>query len=138
MIVPRWRSSSIRGNIFLSTEGVGYMLRRAEVVGVLMMATAAISAAQTAGSAAWQNDLKPIAPADWNYDLAAHLLERAGFGGTPDEIRALAKLTPAQAVARLVRFQGTDASRLPPFDHSGIHDPGLEPFPPSRPAVTDE
>jgi hypothetical protein len=27
---------------------------------------------------------------------------------------------------------------LPPFDPSGIHDPGLEPFPPSRPAVTDE
>ena len=94
--------------------------------------------AQTAGPAAWQNDLKPIASADWNYDFAAHLLERAGFGGTPDEIQALAKLTPAQAVDRLVRFQEIDASLLPPFDHSGIHDPGLEPFPPSRPAVTDE
>jgi Protein of unknown function (DUF1800) len=87
--------------------------------------------------AAWQNDLTPIGPADWNYDFAAHLLERAGFGATPDEIANLAKLTPAQAVARLVRFEGTDASDLPPFDHSGVHDPGLEPFPPSRPAVTD-
>jgi len=87
--------------------------------------------------AAWQNDLTPIGPADWNYDFAAHLLERAGFGGTPDEIANLAKLTPARAVARLVRFEGTDASDLPPFDHSGVHDPGLEPFPPSRPAVTD-
>ena len=46
-------------------------------------------------------------------------------------------MTPAQAVARLVRFEGTDASGLAPFDHSGVHDPGLEPFPPSRPAVTD-
>ncbi len=87
--------------------------------------------------ATWQNDLTPIGPADWNYDFAAHLLERAGFGGTPDEIANLAKLTPARAVARLVRFEGTDASNLPPFDHSGVHDPGLEPFPPSRPAVTD-
>ncbi len=87
--------------------------------------------------ATWQNDLTPIGPADWNYDFAAHLLERAGFGGTPDEIASLAKLTPAQAVGRLVRFEGTDASNLPPFDHSGVHDPGLEPFPPSRPAVTD-
>ena len=87
--------------------------------------------------AAWQNDLTPIGPADWNYDFAAHLLERAGFGGTPDEIANLAKLTPARAVARLVRFEGTDGSDLPPFDHSGVHDPGLEPFPPSRPAVTD-
>jgi hypothetical protein len=88
-------------------------------------------------AATWQNDLTPIGPADWNYDFAAHLLERAGFGATPDEIASLAKLTPAQAVARLVRFEGTDASNLPPFDHSGVHDPGLEPFPPSRPAVTD-
>jgi len=97
---------------------------------------AAIS--QTAGPAAWQNDLTPIAASDWNRDFAAHLIERAGFGGTPDEIQALAKMTPAQAVARLVRFEGADSSHLAPFDHSGVHDPGLEPFPPSRPAVTDE
>src|ERR1700733_6594892 len=105
-------------------------------VGMVVYPSPAI--AQTAGPATWQNDLKPIGPTDWNYDFAAHLLERAGFGGTPDEIQALAKLTPAQAVDRLVRFQEIDASLLPPFDHSGIHDPGLEPFPPSRPAVTDE
>jgi hypothetical protein len=106
---------------------------------LLFLATvgAAITAGQTAGSSSWQNDLTPINPSDWNYDFAAHLLERAGFGGTPQEIQALAKLTPAQAIARLVRFEGTDVSQLPPFEHSGIHDPGLEPFPPSRPAVTD-
>jgi hypothetical protein len=93
--------------------------------------------AQTAGPAKWQNDLAPISPADWNYDFAAHLLERAGFGGTPEEIQALAKMTPAQAIARLVRFEGTDIGQLPPFEHSGIHDAGLEPFPPTRPALTD-
>jgi hypothetical protein len=120
------------------------MLRRVAFLGALLAVAAAIAAfpppaaAQTAGPTAWQNDLTPIGAADWNYDLAAHLLERAGFGGTPDEIEALAKMTPAQAVARLVRFQGTDISQLPPFDHSGVHDPGLEPFPPSRPAVTDQ
>src|SRR5438874_12062008 len=54
---------------------------------------------QATGPAAWQNDLTPIAPSDWNRDFAAHLLERAGFGGTPEEIDALAKLTPAQANA---------------------------------------
>jgi uncharacterized protein DUF1800 len=99
---------------------------------------AVVAVAQTAGPAKWQNDLAPIGPADWNYDFAAHLLERAGFGGTPEEIQALAKLTPAQAIARLVRFEGADTSKLPAFDESGIHDPGLEPFPPSRPAVTDQ
>src|SRR5712691_11688634 len=110
------------------------MLKRVVFLAALLTAAAA---AQTAGPAAWQNDLTPINAADWNYDFAAHLLERAGFGGTPAEIDALAKMTPAQAIARLVRFEGTDASQLPPFDHSGVHDPGLEPFPPSRPAVTD-
>ncbi|HEV3330510.1 MAG TPA: DUF1800 domain-containing protein [Bryobacteraceae bacterium] len=103
-----------------------------------LVACAVAAMAQTAGPAKWQNDLSPIGASDWNYDFAAHLLERAGFGGTPEEIAALAKMTPAQAIARLVRFEGTDTSQLPAFDESGIHEPGLEPFPPSRPAVTDE
>jgi Protein of unknown function (DUF1800) len=93
------------------------------------------SFAQRTGPAQWQNDLAPIAPSDWNYDFAAHLLERAGFGGTPQEIQALARLTPAEAVRQLVHFQNIE-NPLPPFEHSGIHDPGLEPFPESRPAVT--
>jgi uncharacterized protein (DUF1800 family) len=99
--------------------------------------TFAAAAASAASPANWQNDLAPIAPSDWNADRAAHLLDRAGFGGTPEEIQALAKLTPGQAVARLVHFEGAPTGNLPPFDHSGVHDPGLEPFPPSRPAVTD-
>jgi len=116
-------------------------MRRVISPGAFLAAAAVLAItpalAQTAGPAAWQNDLTPITAKDWNRDLAAHLLERAGFGGTPAEIDALAKMTPQQAIARLVRFQGTDISHLPPFDESGIHDPGLEPFPPSRPAVTD-
>ena len=110
------------------------MLRR---LGFFVALSAAVAMAQTAGPAAWQNDLTPIGAADWNYDFAAHLLERAGFGGTPEEIDALAKMTPAQAIARMVRFEGTDSNQLPRYDESPIHDPGLEPFPPSRPAVTD-
>jgi hypothetical protein len=111
--------------------------RAAFLIAAMLVACPPRALAQTAGPARWQNDLAPIGPADWNYEFAAHLLERAGFGGTPEEIQALAKLTPAQAIARLVRFEGTDISQLPPFEHSGIHDPGLEPFPPTRPAVTD-
>jgi hypothetical protein len=116
-------------------------MRRVNPLGAFLAAAALLvitpALAQTAGPAAWQNDLTPLTAKDWNRDLAAHLLERAGFGGTPAEIDALAKMTPTQAIARLVRFQGADDSQLPPFDESGIHDPGLEPFPPSRPAVTD-
>ena len=105
-------------------------------LGAVFMTASALAAA--VGPQSWQNDLAPIRAADWNYEFAAHLLERAGFGGTPEEIQALANLAPAQAVTRLVRFEGTDTRDLPPFEHSGIHDPGLEPFPPSRPAVTDQ
>jgi hypothetical protein len=93
------------------------------------------SLAQKTGAPQWQNDLTPIAPSDWNYDLAAHLLERAGFGGTPEEIQALARMSPKDAVRQLVYFQKIE-NPLPAFEHSGVHDPGLEPFPESRPAVT--
>lgn len=113
------------------------MLQRAAFLIAAMATCGPFALGQAAGPVQWQNDLAPIGPADWNYELAAHLLERAGFGGTPEEIQALAKMTPAQAIARLVRFEGTDVSGLLPFEHSGVHDPGLEPFPPTRPAVTD-
>ena len=107
------------------------------MLGLCVALSATAMAAETAGPVAWQNDLTPISSSDWNTEFAAHLLERAGFGGTPEEIQAIAKLTPAQAVARMVRFEGVPANHLQPFDESGVHDPGLEPFPPSRPAVTE-
>ena len=84
----------------------------------------------------WVNDLQPLAKREWNYERAQHLLERAGFGATPQEIEQLAKLTPAQAVHRLVRYQATP-DKFKPFEDSGSHDAGLEPFADSRPAATD-
>ena len=36
--------------------------------------------------------LKPLSSEQWNFSTAAHLLNRAGFGGTPDEIQKLADL----------------------------------------------
>jgi uncharacterized protein DUF1800 len=85
-----------------------------------------------AGPASWANDLSPIAAPDWSYDRAAHLVERAGFGATPAEIERLAAMSPRQAVDSLVDYESIDASRLRPFDESGIWDPGMDPFPPSR------
>ena len=84
------------------------------------------------GPASWADDLAPISTADWGYDKAAHLIERAGFGATPEEIERLATLTPAQAVAQLVNYEATDIGALKPFDESGIWDKGMDPFPPSR------
>ncbi|WP_172121785.1 MULTISPECIES: DUF1800 domain-containing protein [unclassified Devosia] len=81
-------------------------------------------------------NLSPLSDAAWSYELAAHLLERAGFGGTPQEIGQLAAVTPAAAVASLVHYRQHDNSHLPPFEESGFWDPTLKNFPVSRPAAT--
>lgn len=82
-------------------------------------------------------DLTPITASQWNRERASHLLARAGFGGTAREIVRLAAMSPREAVRSLVYFDRVDNRHLAPFDHSGIHEPGLEPFPESRPAATD-
>jgi hypothetical protein len=85
-----------------------------------------------AGPAAWVDDLSPIAPSDWSYNRAAHLVERAGFGATPEDIQRFAAMSPQQAVDALVDYEATDDRELKPFDESGVWDPGMDPFPPSR------
>ena len=103
----------------------------AAVLTTTLAADTKAPAAGGAGPAEWTNDLSPIAVSDWNAARAAHLLERAGFGGTPDDIARLAAMTPRQAVDSLVDFDAVPRD-LKPFDHSGIWDPGMDPFPPSR------
>jgi uncharacterized protein (DUF1800 family) len=49
--------------------------------------------------------LKPLSDKDWNYAKAAHLLNRAGFGGPPAEIEKLADLGPERAVAHLLDYE---------------------------------
>ena len=88
--------------------------RLSGLIAVTVLACSGLAAA----ASPWAGDLAPITPADWNRARAAHLLERAGFGGTPEEVDALAKLTPAQAVRRLVRFEGVPKTTLPTFEHS--------------------
>jgi hypothetical protein len=78
------------------------------------------------------DDLSPIAPADWSYNRAAHLVERAGFGATPEDIQRFAAMSPRQAVDALVDYEAIDGRELKPFDESGVWDPGMDPFPPSR------
>ena len=69
----------------------------------------------------WSGDLSPISNADWNYERAAHLLERAGFGGPPEEIARLAAMTPDAAVDYLVDYESIDVSGLPAFVESNIY-----------------
>ncbi|MEH6570996.1 MAG: DUF1800 domain-containing protein, partial [Halioglobus sp.] len=72
----------------------------------------------------------------WSAEHAAHLLERAGFGGSAAQVSELKTLGHERAVNRLVYFEGVNAQWQFPFEHSGIFDEGLDPFPSSRPATT--
>ncbi len=58
--------------------------------------------------------LKPLSSDRWNYATAAHLLNRAGFGGTPAEIQKLCDLGLDGAVAQLLDYEYT-------------HDPATDP-----------
>ena len=80
--------------------------------------------------------LSAIDPSAWGASQAAHLLERAGFGGTSSHIERLAGMTPEAAVASLVDYAKFDNSDLPEFEESGFWDPSLKTFPVSRPAAT--
>ena len=91
---------------------------------VLSASAGSGNAATILSSTNWANDLTPIADKDWNTQRAAHLLERAGFGGTPEEIKKLASMTPAQAVDYLVDYEQIDEAALPAFEPSGIYPHG--------------
>jgi uncharacterized protein (DUF1800 family) len=58
--------------------------------------------------------LKPLSSSKWDYTTAAHLLNRAGFGGPPNEIEALVELGPEKAVALLVDYEKTPDSTPDP------------------------
>jgi len=126
-------------------EGLMCMTCRSErscrTGGALVLVVAALAfsssligapAQRGAGPAEWTNDVTPIPASAWSYDFAAHLIERAGFGGTPEEIERLAAMTPQQAVDWLVDYEAIDNADLKPFDESGIGDVGMDPFPESR------
>ncbi|MBI1743163.1 DUF1800 domain-containing protein [Candidatus Acetothermia bacterium] len=49
---------------------------------------------------------------EWNYRNAAHLLRRAGFGGTPEEINRLVGLGQEGAIDYLLNYEKTDDSAL--------------------------
>ncbi|HEY5647823.1 MAG TPA: DUF1800 family protein, partial [Pseudomonadales bacterium] len=100
-----------------------------------MVVSVALASASHAARA-WQEDLTPLASSEWGEQAAAHLLERAGFGGTADEVAELAGLGFDAAVRRMVLFEGAPEVALADFDHSGVFVAGLDPFPPSRPATT--
>lgn len=61
----------------------------------------------------------PLSEKLWNRTMAAHLLNRAGFGGTPTEIDSLMKKGPEEAVDSFLKPD--DDSDL--FPRPGIVEP---------------
>ncbi len=49
--------------------------------------------------------LKALSAGRWDYDTAAHLLNRAGFGGPPSVIQSLADLDPDAALSTLLDYE---------------------------------
>jgi uncharacterized protein (DUF1800 family) len=76
--------------------------------------------------AAEVGSLAPLPASEWSYEHAAHLLERAGFGDTPEVIARFAQLTPAAAVDLIVNYEQV-ADDLPDFQPSGIWDEAMLP-----------
>ncbi|HEX3627479.1 MAG TPA: DUF1800 domain-containing protein [Verrucomicrobiae bacterium] len=62
--------------------------------------------------------LKPLSSSNWNYQMAAHLLNRAGFGGTPIQIQQLADITMPAAVSYLIDYEKiADPTPAPEWAH---------------------
>lgn len=110
------------------------MTKRIGQICITIIALAALSTSLAQGRD-WEDKLDQLPPQDWDYDKAKHLLDRAGFGGTPSDIEGFVELGPDAAVDRLIN-PSLPRGETQNFEHSGIHDPGIEPFPPSRPAAT--
>jgi hypothetical protein len=81
--------------------------------------------------------LERLAAEDWDTRNATHLLERTGFGATPEDIKNLSQLSLEDAVNLVVDGPKIRTKNFNSFVHSGVFDIGLDPFPPSRPATTN-
>ncbi len=86
-------------------------MRRSPLVVLSLLVVSARAPAQ--GEA---GPLERLPDSAWTREAAAHLLRRAGFGGSSAEIDALHRLGLAGAVDRLVDFESIEDPDCPPFE----------------------
>lgn len=67
--------------------------------------------------------MAPLAAEDWDASAAAHLLRRAGFGGTPAEVDRLAALSPSEAVSFLIDYDEIPYAIAPPAVPGELYEP---------------
>ncbi|MCC6320012.1 MAG: DUF1800 domain-containing protein [Phycisphaerales bacterium] len=58
------------------------------------------------------SSLAPIKADRWGYDQARHLLWRAGFGGSPEQVRTVASWGPQKAVEYIVDYDDVRAEKI--------------------------
>ena len=58
--------------------------------------------------------LDPLPAAQWNTETAAHLMNRAGFGGSPQDIENLRLMGPERAVSWFVDYEKIPDPTLAP------------------------
>ncbi len=75
--------------------------------------TKALDAAASAHAEAI-GGLKPITSDQWDYAKARHLLFRAGFGGSPEEVQKLVNMGPHMAVDYLVEYHKRPRATIEP------------------------
>jgi len=60
------------------------------------------------------NSLKPLEPSEFDYWKAQHLLNRAGFGGTPEQVRGLTAMGLDGAVDYIVDYDKVTSTPIKP------------------------
>jgi hypothetical protein len=65
---------------------------------------------------------QPTAGNPWNRVKAAHLLNRAGFGGTPEQIARVASMRPEAAVDDLLDYERSPEVPFPDVDFSELRE----------------
>jgi hypothetical protein len=63
-------------------------------------------------------------PGRWDFAMASHLLRRAGFGGTLQEVDTLVQLGPEKAVASIVQYSSIKDD-LPDLQFGEMTAPGM-------------
>ncbi len=76
------------------------------------------------------SSLQPLDPKQFDQRCALHLLQRAGFGGTPQQAQALADLGVEEAVDYIV-----DYKKLPDPDPPKVDERQLMPALPNIPSA---
>ncbi len=101
---------------------LGTHLVRAALLAALVL----VGVATRPASAAADDPLAPLPAERFTLADARHLLDRAGFGGTPEEVKALFDLGLEGAVHRLVRYQDVAWRDAPRFEVTVRERPGRE------------